>query len=523
MALLAYANSFHVPFMFDDLGTLVRNPSIRTVLPVGFWPRWLVSLSFQLNYAVHGYNVVGYHGVNLAFHIWAGLLLYGVVRRTLVGPPLGATWSKMAAPLALTVAACWLVHPLQTESVTYICQRFESMMGGCMLATLYAFIRSVEAPSRMARRLWADLAIVVCALGMGTKEVIVVTPLIVWLYDACFVGRSWIAPWRERRYTHTGLFLTLGILVMLELRQVGGALNGETGLTGGATPWLYLATQTEVILHYLRLSLVPRGLCLDYAWPVVAGWGEVWPAAIALTALGMASAWGVLRRHAVGYVGVVFFLVLAPTSSVLPVPDAAFEHRMYLPLACVITVVVLGGYRLLVGRLRPTLLNTIAVAVVVTLVGLTLVRNHDYRSELAMWHDVVSKRPGNLRARNDLAIALAEAGATDEAAREFEGVLAQIPVELRAQFARGDVQAGRFATMSPRYHYFRAHANFGKLLAQDPDTRDDGIRHYVLALRVSPRHPVVEGYLRAALRDSGIPEAQVEAEMMRRILERRAE
>jgi len=517
--LLAYSNSFRVPFMFDDLSALVRNPDIRTILPVMLWPRWLVYLSFKLNYAVHGYDVLGYHVVNVLLHAAAGLLLYGIVRRTLRGPLLRAAFGNVATPLALSVSALWLVHPLQTESVTYICQRYESLMGVCLLGTLYAFIRSVEARSRVTRRFWADLAIVICVLGMGTKEVMVVTPLIVWLYDVLFVGGSWSAPWRERRNVYIGLLLTIGILVMLELVQVGRAMDADTGMTGGASPWLYLATQTEVILHYLRLSFVPRGLCLDYAWPVVAGWGEVWPSAIAVAALGLVSLWAMLRRHAAGFAGVVFFMVLAPTSSILPVPDVAFEHRMYLPLVCVIAVVVIGAYRLLAGRLRPAILAAIAVTVAVTLTGLTLARNHDYRSELAMWRDVVTKRPANLRARNDFAIALAEADQVEASSHEFEGVLAEIPSELRARFARGDVRAGRFATMSPRYHYFRAHANYGRLLASDPTTREPAIFHYVLALRVAPRHPMVEKYLRTALREAGIPEAQVEAEMMRRILD----
>ncbi len=518
VALLAYANSFRVPFMFDDFTILVRNPDMRTVFPLIPYPRWLVDLSFKLNYAVHGYEVVGYHAVNVLFHTAAALLLYGIVRRTLSGPSLRAAFGKAAASLALAVAALWAVHPLQTESVAYTCQRYEALMGLCMLGTLYAFIRSVEARSPRSRRAWADIAIVVCALGMGTKEVILATPLIVLLYDALFVSGTWSGLWRERRTVHIALFSTIGILVMFEMVLIARAMDADAALAGGASPWLYLATQTEVILHYLRLSVVPRGLCLDYAWPVVAGWGEVWPSAVAVVALGLASLWGMLRRHAAGFVGVVFFLVLAPTSSILPVPDAAFEHRMYVPLACVITVVVVGAYRLLSGRLRPVVLGAVAGALVVLLAGLTFARNHDYRSELAMWHDVATKRPGNLRARIDYGVALAEEGATEAAAREFQDVLAQIPADLRARFEQGDVPAGRFATMSPRYHYFRTHANYGRLLARVPETREHAINHFVLALRAAPRHPVVEGYLRDALREDGIAEERVEAEMMRRIL-----
>lgn len=520
LTLLAYANSLGGPFLFDDHAVLVRNPGIRTVLPLALSPRWLVNLTFKLNYAVHGYVVAGYHAVNLLVHIAAGLLLYGVLRRTLAGP-LHARFGRAAVPLALTCAVLWLVHPLQTESVTYICQRYEAMMGLGMLATLYAFIRAVQSDSRPAQRGWADVSIMLCVLGMGTKEVMAATPIIVWLYDVVIVRRSWRTPWRERGALHAALFLTLGILVMLELLTIGRAMDADVGVAGSAAPWCYLATQTEVILHYLRLSFVPHGLCLDYDWPVASGWGAVWPAAAVIIFLGVASAWGLCRRRAAGFIGVCFFLILVPTSSLLPVPDVAFEHRMYLPLACVIVPVVLGAYRLAVGcGVRASRLTVGAALLVAALAAGTLVRNHAYRSELAMWRDVTAKRPGNLRARNDLAIALAQSGQAAEAAEVFESVLAAIPADLHARLTRGDVPPGRFATMSSRYHYFRAHANYGRLLAASPATRSEAIRHYVRALRAAPRHPVVEDYLRDALRREGVPEARIEAEMMRRILAR---
>ncbi|MBT3296138.1 MAG: hypothetical protein HN919_18670 [Verrucomicrobia bacterium] len=517
VALLAYANTFQAPFLFDDLSILLRNPHIRTLLPIGLSPRWLVNLSFKLNYQWHGYHVSGYHVANLLIHVAAGLLLYGILRRTLTRKPLRAAYGAVAAPLALVVAALWTLHPLQTESVTYICQRYESMMGLCLLATLYSFIRSVDAAAPRARRLWGNAALVCCALGMGTKEVMVVTPFLVWGYDVCFVGGSWTAPWRERRWLHTALFLTLGVLVMFELFMLGHALAAESGLTGGLSPARYLASQTGVILHYLRLSVLPRGLCLDYAWPAAAGWGAVWWQTLVIAALGLVSLWGLLRRHPAGFLGAAFFLLLAPTSSVLPVPDIAFEHRMYLPLACVLTGLVLWAYRLLVGRLRPPLLVGLAVALALTLAGLTFARNADYRSELAMWRDVAVKRPDNLRARIELAIALAESGQADEAARHFEAVLARIPPAARARFVRGEVDPGGFATMSSRFHYFRAHANYGRLLAGHPATRAAAINHYILALRAAPHHPVAETYLRDALREEGVAEPELEAEILRRI------
>ncbi|HXA14671.1 MAG TPA: hypothetical protein VNW23_06045, partial [Opitutaceae bacterium] len=152
-AFAAYHNSFSGPFVFDDLGSIPDNPTIRHFRPV--WPvlspstpgvgvsgRPLLNLSFALNYAISGLNVWSYHALNLAVHILGGLVLFGVVRRTLLR--LGGKFEAGALPLALLAALIWTVHPVQTASVTYISQRAESLMGLCYLLTLYCFIRGVD-------------------------------------------------------------------------------------------------------------------------------------------------------------------------------------------------------------------------------------------------------------------------------------------------------------------------------------------------------------------------------------------
>ena len=147
-ALAAWANSFRGPFIFDDLPAIVENTTIRTLaLPDALAPphtgqpangRPLVNFSFALNWAVGGADVRGYHVLNLAIHALAALALFGVVRRTLRSRPLAAKFAADATPLAFALAALWMLHPLQTESVTYIAQRAESLAGLCLLLTLYA-------------------------------------------------------------------------------------------------------------------------------------------------------------------------------------------------------------------------------------------------------------------------------------------------------------------------------------------------------------------------------------------------
>jgi len=156
-ALGAYWNSFNVPLLMDDSLAIVDNPSIRhfgRISDVLSPPtagataaRPLLNLTFALNYAGGGLSVRGYHVANLLIHIWAGLVLLGVVRRTLLLPSLRSCYGEAALPLAACAALLWTLHPLQTESVTYISQRAESLMGLFYLLALYCFIRAVQSVS----------------------------------------------------------------------------------------------------------------------------------------------------------------------------------------------------------------------------------------------------------------------------------------------------------------------------------------------------------------------------------------
>ena len=174
----------------------------------------MVNLSLAINYALGGMATWGYHALNLAIHILAGLTLFGVVRRTLLQPSLLTRFGQAALSLALAVAVIWTIHPLQTEAVTYIAQRAESLMGLFYLLTVYCFIRGTESETP---GIWYKLSVAACLLGMASKEVMISAPLMVLLYDRTFVGGSFRQAWERRRPLYMGLFgtwLLLGYLVV---------------------------------------------------------------------------------------------------------------------------------------------------------------------------------------------------------------------------------------------------------------------------------------------------------------------
>jgi tetratricopeptide (TPR) repeat protein len=495
-ALIVYHNSFSVPFIFDDEASIVDNPTIKH-LGCSLSPppdattggRPILNLTFALNYALGGMNVWGYHAFNLLFHTLAGLTLFGIVRRTLTSPALSGRFGDAALPLALAVALIWVVHPLQTESVTYVVQRAESLMGLFYLLMLYCFIRGTESRSQETKisiqnpeasqprssALWLVASIFTCLLGMASKEVMVSAPLSVMIYDRTFVVGSFGDAWRRRRGFYLGLascWLLLGYLVA----STGGTRSGSAGFDSGMPWWMYALTQLKAIVHYLRLSVWPYPLILDYGSAIIRNPTEAIPYALVVGLLVAGTVAGLRRRSAIAFAGVWFFAILAPSSSVVPViTETMAEHRMYLPLAAVIALVVLG-LNAWIGR--SSLIVFFAAAV--GLGWLTIERNKDYQSELAIWSDTVAKCPDNARAQDNLGVVLSDIpGRLPEAISHYNTALRINP------------------------DYAKAHNNLGKALAPVPGRLPEAISQFNMALRIKPDFAEAYNNLGVALRQNG--------------------
>jgi len=450
LGILVYSNSFTAPFVLD--GEIIRNTlSWETLWPWQFNygdNRPLGMLTFSLNYAWGEDRVEGYHAVNLAIHVIAGLLLYGIVRRTLARPPLAGQFGAASRELAFAVAAVWLVHPLETESVTYIYQRLEALMGLFYLSTLYCFIRA-QASDRPA--LWYALSVMACVLGTATKEAMVTALVVVLWYDRALVAQSWREIVRRRWQYYAALAGTWAELAFLMTRPTARYETSGLLIVNGLTPWDYALSQPGVIVHYLKLCFWPSNLCLDYAWPVAKDWMSIVPPGLAIAALLSATVWCIFRRPALGFLGGAFFLILAPTSSVAPIRDLAFEHRMYLPLAGVVALVVLAAYRAwlwLFGRPnrggrksatlpRPLLASVLVLTVIGALGGRTWLRNKDYESLWAIWQDVLLTSPDNVRALEKLVQILDTDRQYAAALKLQDHVLELKPQDAKANYDRG--------------------------------------------------------------------------------------
>jgi tetratricopeptide (TPR) repeat protein len=550
----AYHNSFSGVLIYDDVDAIIENQTIRRL-----WPIWsvlspprggqtvsgrpLVNLSLAINYAASGEDVWSYHLTNLLIHIAAALLLFGILRRTFLMPVLRDRFGRAATPLALAAALIWTVHPLQAESVTYVVQRAESLAGLFYLLTLYCVIRGAAPgtvpffaadkpilPDAMSGEkgdcppwsasVWYAAAVLSCLLGIACKEILVTAPLMVLLYDRTFLVGSFAQTLRRRWGLYLSLAATWGLLAYLVYST--GLIHRQPEM-GAPDAWSYARSQPGVILHYLRLSVWPHPLCFDCDWPVANTVGEILPGVVVLGLLLAATVWGLMARRVWGFLGAWFLLILAPTSSVFPLGELAYEHRLYLPLAAVVVLAVAGGYALW-DRLLPrpagpggqspfspgtprgrvglwaakkgTVPGPAAIvrwaappamcaAVLAALGCATVARNSVYRSLLVFWQDAADKRPDGFFAQYYLGNAMASLDRPEAAIKYYQLALRRKP------------------------DYAPAHYNLANVLAA-VEKNDEAIEHLQEALRLTPKYPEANNNLGNALVIVGRTEEAIE-------------
>ena len=355
-----YSRSLRAPFVYDDYASVVNNPSIRQIWPLfrpagraPFSPqpdlptsgRPLVNLSLAVNFAVGGLSPFSYHVFNVAVHILNALLLWGIMRRALRLEFFRGRFDRAADPLAFLVALLWAMHPLQTETVQYLTQRTELMVAFFYLATLYASLRYFTAPAPQ-RNSWWWAAIASCLAGMACKEIMVTAPVMVLLFDRTFVSGSLRSALQQSWQLYAGLASAWLLLLVL---NISGPRSASAGFALDVTAWEWWLTQTKVFFIYLKLAVWPWPLVIHYELPYFTSLSEAWPWVTGFAVLGLLVLFLYWWRTAAGYLGVWVFAILSPTLCVPIVTEMAAERRMYLPLAALVVLFVLGVWLALQG------------------------------------------------------------------------------------------------------------------------------------------------------------------------------
>ena len=447
--LTAYWNSFNAPFVFDDLATIQRNAQVQ--FGEFGWnlisPRSVLYKTFTFNYLLAGQEVWSYHLVNFILHFLNGLLIFVIAMRIFrsLRPspgalPEGEGISRMYAGLA---AAFFLVHPLQTESVTYISSRSE------LLSTFFYLIGFLTFVLWPKNRVGFYCSLAVGAayfFGLGSKEPVVTLPAAIFLYDYLFLSHAEFRPVFSRwRFYLIYLVGASAAVVYLLIRL--------KGTVGGMSSWQYFLTETRVLVRYIQLIFFPVGLNLDYDFKLSSSVFE--PAvlgSIALLATVLFSGWWLRRKAPVFAFSIFwFFITISPTSSVVPIVDVIFEHRLYLPL-----VGVAFSFPFLVdflyARLRrrvskPSVVFTSSSVILMALLAGTVMRNYVWSDEVRLFTDVVAKSPHKERPYNNLAWAHFKRAEYDRAIAMLQQAFDRMPnntAELSDTLGNMYLKAGQY-------------------------------------------------------------------------------
>lgn len=411
IALVVFGPALNGSFIFDDFHLPFADPN-ASGMPTGFWiggARPVLTATYWLNFLVSGTRPFTYHLVNVLLHAGTAVLIFFIFERlfAISGAKFARRW------FALFGAALFLLHPLQTESVDYIAGRSELIAGFFLCAAWLIFLRNFENDDSPGLVLGIVLLGGLAVLG---KESAISLPALLLLTDFYFSGRP-IGKQMERRFKLYSVFLlgavAAAFVILRSLTSGTGA-----GFSAGVSPFEYALTQCRVILTYLRLFLIPAGQNADWQLPFyrsftegAAGWY-----AVGLVALLAAVVWLYKRDRLISFGLAVFLLLLAPTSSIVPIKDAIAERRMYLPIAGLILALLGVAAKI---RFTPAQRWATATVILLTCAALSWNRSAVWESDLTLWSDSVSANPANYRAHFGLGSALLIRHDCVAAAREF--------------------------------------------------------------------------------------------------------
>ena len=447
LGIVIYSNSFGASFHFDDELSIISNLSIRNLANLkgiwNFWPtRFLTCLSIALNYHFQKFNVFGYHLFNLLIHLVSTILVWWFVLLTLSTPKIKQQKiSQQANLIAFFAGLIFLTHPIQTEAVTYIIQRATSLAALFYLACLNLYIKSrlleYEKPASRISKFYYLGSLILAVMAMFTKEMAITLPLMVLLYEYSFLKTKKNIDWKKiAPFLITLLIIPLTMLITKSANLMEMRLESEP--SPGISPGNYLLTQFQVIVTYIRLIFLPINQNLDYDYPVAKSLLEsptltslLFLAIILFIAIRIFS-----KYRLVSFAIFWFFLTLLPESSIIPIKDLIFEHRLYLPMVGFSFFLVIVLYYLFAKK-SLGLLVAVLVILITCYSILTYKRNFIWKDEFSLWNDVIRKSPWKARAYSERGNAYKNKGNLEQAISDYNKALEIDPNYANAYNNRG--------------------------------------------------------------------------------------
>ena len=473
LVILIYANTLGSPFVFDSRNNIESNPHIRIskitlndLAAAAFKSpakqRPLSNISFALNYYLHGYNVVGFHVVNVLVHIATGFLLYFFVKSTFRTPALRSRYGDYMW-ISFFTTAVWMVHPLQTQSVSYIVQRMNSLSAMFYILSIMLYAR-FRLSGQQKNKWWLFSGCILAGvLALASKQIAATLPVFIIAYEWYFF-RDLKLKWLKKHIPLLTGCLLLAVVIALALlgsNPLDGILKGYQSRDFTLTQ--RLLTEPRVVIFYLSQLLWPHPsrLNLDHDFPLsnslidpVTTFFSIFTiAALIVLAIVMSK-----KQRLLSFCIMWFFGNLVIESSILPL-EIIYEHRVYLPSMTFSLIAVLAVYR----WVKPAWLPAALLCAMVTVGAVwTYERNAVYSDRVTFWQDCADKSPGKARPHNNLGVALADQGYHDEAMKKYYKALQIDPL------------------------YQDPVANIGLSLAQQ-GKMEESITQFLKALEINPK------------------------------------
>lgn len=527
-----YHNSLDTSFHFDDHYAIEENRNIknlsdlRTIITFSS-TRPLLFLTFALNHHFSGLNTWGYHLFNLLFHIFNGCLIYFIISITyknFISPD--RQTGKRGNIIALFSSLLFAVHPIQTEAVSYIISRSSVLSTFFYLLGIYLFIQfSGKRGEKVDRWLFYLGSILCFILGMLTKEILITLPVILIIYDYCFISSANYREFLPRltRYHLPFLLMILGFFIFRKF------LVGTLGNPADVRPvFTNLITEGRVIVNYFRLLLFPVNLNPDPDFPIIRAGAEKLPFIISIAMiifLLIISLRLYSSNRSMFFGASWFFITILPTSSIIPLRDVMAEHRLYLPsigFFLVFSVVINAGFEHCRGRLSFRRMENLFFLGLVALFSFyclgTVRRNLVWKDEVSLWKDTVKKSPNKARPHNNFGLALKIEGLPQKAKTHYFRALKLYPDYADAHYNLGliyydegekDKALKEFKeTIRIQADYAKAHYNSGIVL-MEKKLLDEAIKEYRETIRIDPYFINAYNnlglvYVRKGLLDQGI-------------------
>jgi Tfp pilus assembly protein PilF len=533
---VVFSSSINGPFVFDDTFNIKDNPNIRLtnltldgIIGAGFRSpcrhRPVANMSFALNYYLNRYDTAGYHFINILIHILTGIILFYLIKTTLLllssqnlkfrfetnilpDKPNAATSpysfnqvSHQRFYLSFFAALIWLVHPIQTQTVSYIVQRMNGMAAMFYILSLLFYIKARLSNAKGKKLALFFGCILSGILSLGSKEIAVTLPFFIFLYEWYFfqdVNLKWIK--HNLIYLLCLLFIiSFATLYFLDGHPIKGILS--TYSHRDFTLWQRVLTEFRVIIYYISLILFPHPMRLNllHDFPISHSFLNPITTLFSLVAIAgmlVPAIWLAKRERLISFCVLWFLGNLVVESSVIGA-EIIFEHRLYLPSMFFILIFVSLIYRFDSSKWIGGIL---LCAVVIVFSVWTYQRNIVWSDDVNLWKDCVVKSPQRPRQHYNLGVVLARNGNLDDAIKHYRTAINIKPDYVEAYYNLGNALARKGDAKDAIYNYrkalqfnpdfFKSYYNIAKIL-YDQGKISEAIQNYQKALSINSRTPQI--------------------------------